>query len=221
MSDAAPVGALQTRVLPAGAPDAILTAAETLRRGGLVVFPTDTVYGVAADMRNPVALARLYEAKERPRHMAIPVLISGPEHMAQAARDVPATLARLAERFWPGGLTLILPRQEGLPDILTAGGDTIAVRMPDHAVAQAVIEAAGGALAVTSANRSGQPSPQTAQEAFEGLRGRVELVLDGGACPVGEASSIIDLGSQPPRLLRRGPLDLALLREVLPDLAED
>ncbi|MFO7696934.1 MAG: L-threonylcarbamoyladenylate synthase [Anaerolineae bacterium] len=212
--------ALTTRMVRADAPGAVAEAADILRRGGLVVFPTDTVYGVGCGMYDTGALARLYAAKERPRSMAIPVLISAPEHMAQAARHVPETLAPLAERFWPGALTVILPRRIDLPEMLTAGGDTIAVRMPDHAIARALIEAAGGALAVSSANRSGRPAPQTAQEALDDLAGRVELVLDGGPCPLGEASSIIDLGSEPPQLLRRGALDVRALREVLPDLAE-
>jgi L-threonylcarbamoyladenylate synthase len=211
--------AVQTRVLPADAPNAIAQAAETLRGGGLVVFPTDTVYGVGCDYRNPRAIARLYWAKRRPYELAIPVLISHPRHVSQVARAMPPAYAALAARFWPGGLTIILPRLDALPAILCAGGDTVAVRMPDHPAALALLSAAGGAVAATSANLSGRPSPQTAQDALADLDGRVELVLDGGACPQGIASSIVNLCTDPPRLLRGGGLDAALLREVLPDLA--
>jgi tRNA threonylcarbamoyl adenosine modification protein (Sua5/YciO/YrdC/YwlC family) len=207
-----------TRMLAGDAPNALREAVSTLSRGGLVVFPTDTVYGVGCDLRSPAALARLYAAKERPLDMAIPVLISSPDQVHQVARDLPAAMAALADRFWPGGLTIILPRRCDLPSILTAGGDTIAVRLPDHALARALIGAAGGALAVTSANRSGRPAPQTAAEALADLDGRVDLVLDGGTTREGVASSIVDLSVSPPRLLRRGALDVERLREVLPDL---
>lgn len=210
----------ETRVLPGNEPEAIPQAVRTLQRGGLVVFPTDTVYGVGCDLRNTTALERLYTAKERPRDMAIPVLVSGPEQVHQVAREVPEALSVVAARFWPGGLTVILPRQPDLPDILTAGGDTIAVRLPDHPLARALIAAAGGALAVSSANRSGSLAPDTAEGALADLNGRVELVLNGGTCPGGVASSIIDLSASPPHLLRRGALDVARLREVLPDLEE-
>lgn len=207
-----------TRVLDANAPDAIQEAAAALRRGEVVVFPTDTVYGVGCDYRDPAAIERLYWAKQRPYKLAIPVLVSHPRHVSQVARSLPAAYEELTARFWPGGLTLIVPRLTSLPDILTAGGDTVAVRMPDHPVAQELIEAAGGAVAGTSANLSSRPSPCTAQQALADLDGRVHLLLDGGACPQGVASSIVDLCSTPPRLLRGGGLDPKLLREVLPDL---
>ncbi len=207
-----------TRILPAEALDAVAQAVAALQRGELVVFPTDTVYGVGCDYRKPEAIERLYWAKQRPYEMAIPVLISHPRHVAQVARALPFGYEALAARFWPGGLTIILPRQSTLPDILCAGGDTVAVRMPDHPLALALIEAAGGALAVTSANLSGRPSPQTALMALSDLYGRVEMVLDGGACSQGIASSIVNLCSTPPQLLRGGGLEEPLLREVLPDL---
>ncbi|MFO7696739.1 MAG: L-threonylcarbamoyladenylate synthase, partial [Anaerolineae bacterium] len=190
MTDQPLPGNIRTRVLPADSPGAIDAALATLRDGRLVVFPTDTVYGVGCDPRDPAAIAALYRAKERPLEMAIPVLLSTGQHLNQVSRCVPAELHALAERFWPGALTIIVPRSPDLPGILTAGGDTVAVRVPDHPTARALIEAAGGALAVTSANRSGQPAPQTAQEALADLDGRVDLVLDGGACPGGVASSI-------------------------------
>lgn len=207
-----------TVVLPADDPQAIARAVSVLRRGGLVVFPTDTVYGVGCDLWSEPALERLYRAKGRPAELAIPVLVSGPEKVTAIARNLPDTFQALAGRFWPGGLTIVLPRQPNLPERLTSGRDTVAVRLPDHPVARALIAAAGGALAVTSANASGRPAATTAQDALLDLSGRVELVLDGGTCPQGVASSIVDLSVSPPRLLRPGALDLAALREILPEL---
>jgi len=209
-----------TELISVDNPRAIPRAVDIIRRGGLVVFPTDTVYGVGCALHDEAALRRLYAAKERPLHMAIPVLISDPVQISQVARHVPGEFALLAERFWPGGLSIIVPRRPELPDVLTAGGDTVAVRLPDHPVARALITAAGGALAVTSANRSGRPAPRTAAEAQADLQGRVELILDGGMCREGVASSIVDLSVSPPRLVRRGPLELERLREVLPNLEE-
>ncbi|NLX43448.1 MAG: threonylcarbamoyl-AMP synthase, partial [Chloroflexi bacterium] len=207
-----------TVVLRADDPRAIAQAVNTLRRGGLVVFPTDTVYGVGCDLWSAPALEQLYRAKGRPAELAIPVLVSGPEGVATVARWLPDRFEELAGRFWPGGLTIVLPRQSNLPERLTSGRDTVAVRLPDHPVARALIAASGGALAVTSANVSGRPAATTAQDALADLAGRVELVLDGGACPQGVASSIVDLSVSPPRLLRPGALDVAALREILPDL---
>jgi L-threonylcarbamoyladenylate synthase len=146
-------GTFETRVLAAD-DEGLAEALALLRAGQVVVFPTDTVYGVGCDLWQPEAVARLYEAKRRPRHMAIPILVSDVEHVARVARDVPARMLALAERFWPGGLTVILPRRPEVPDIVCAGGDTIAVRMPDDAHARRLIAHMGGALAATSANLS-------------------------------------------------------------------
>ncbi len=208
----------ETQVLPADDPRAIAQAVRTLRRGELVVFPTDTVYGVGCDLWSGPALERLYRAKGRPSELAIPVLVSGPEKVTAVARRLPDAFEELSRRFWPGGLTIVLPRQPNLPERLTSGRNTVAVRLPDHPAAIALIAAAGGALAVTSANVSGRPAPTSAQEALADLAGRVDLVLDGGTCPQGVASSIVDLSVSPPRLLRQGALDVEALREILPDL---
>ena len=195
-----------------------------LRTGELVVFPTDTVYGVGCDVWDPRAIERLYWAKWRPKRLPIPVLVSAPEHVYKVVERPPATgkarpwFAALAERFWPGQLTVILPRRSYVPDVLCAGGPTIAVRMPDHPLALRLIAEMGGALAATSANRSGGPDPQTAQQAIEDLGGRVAVVLDDGPCPGGVASSIVDLVSDAPVLLREGALDVCTLRRVLPNL---
>lgn len=211
---------INTRTLAADAPGAIAAALDVLRVGGLVVFPTDTVYGVGCDPWNPAAIARLYEAKARPLSLAIPVLVASPTDVATVAANLPSEFAPAAARFWPGALTLIVPRNATVPDVLCAGKDSIAVRMPDHPVALELLRRAGGALAVTSANRSGEATTATAEDAREDLAGRVELILDGGRCPGGTASTIIDLTTAPPRLLRAGALALVALRAAWPHLEE-
>jgi L-threonylcarbamoyladenylate synthase len=209
---------LVTRVYVASAPEAIPTALQALRTRQVVAFPTDTVYGVGCDPWRSEAIECLYWAKQRPKELAIPVLVSAPEHVAQVASSLPPQFAALVERFWPGGLTVIVPRRASLPDVLCAGGPTVAVRMPDHAVALRLVAEMGGALAATSANLSSRPAPTTAAEVLADLDGRVAVVLDGGPCPGGVASSIVDLVSNPPVLLRQGNLALEVLRAALPAL---
>jgi len=214
-----PGDSIITRVYIAADVAAMPAAWDALRSGEVVAFPTDTVYGVGCDLWNPKAIERLYWAKLRPKDLAIPVLVSGPEHVARVARELPAPFKLLLERFWPGALTLIVPRRPEVPDLLCDGGPTIAVRMPDHPLALRLIEGMGGVLAATSANLSGHPPATTAAEALAQLSGRVAVVLDGGECPGGVPSSIIDLVADPPLLLRQGHLSYEALREVLPTLA--
>ena len=201
-----------------GGSQSLRQALTVLRAGHPLVFPTDTVYGVGCDLWSEQAIVSLYEAKRRPSGLAIPVLLSSIEHVSQVARRVSPIFVALAERFWPGGLTLIVPRRSELPPALCGGRDTIAVRMPGHPIALALIERMGGALAATSANLSGRPAPVTAAQAHADLAGRVPLILDGGACPGGQASTIVDLVSDPPKLLRRGGVTIEMLQEVLPRL---
>jgi L-threonylcarbamoyladenylate synthase len=209
---------IETRCLPADDPKAITEALQALRAGQVVVMPTDTVYGVACDLWRPEAIERLYWAKQRPERLPIPVLVSNLKHVLQVASHLPPTYARLTTRFWPGALTLVVARRPEVPEELGVGQTTVAVRMPNHPTVLSLIEAAGGALAVTSANISGRPAPRTAAQAMDDLGGRVALVLDGGECPGGVPSSIVDLVSHPPVLLREGSLSEALLRLELPDL---
>jgi len=216
----------ETRVYSTCRDDQGMSAAvAALDAGQCVVFPTDTVYGVGCDLWRADAIEKLYWVKHRPRHLAIPVLVSSPEAVGQVARldmlDVVqmGRFRTLLHRFWPGALTIIVPRLDTVPAELCAGQDTIAIRMPDHPMALGLIERMGGALAVTSANLSGQPSPMTGEQALHDLRGRVPVLLDDGECPGGTASSIVDLVSDPPRLLRAGGIALGELRECLPDLA--
>lgn len=211
--------ALNTRVLPANSRDAIAQAAQVLTAGGLVAFPTDTVYGAGAHAFDAGAVERLYAAKERPRDKAIPVLLASDGDLPLVAREIPPIARRLAGALWPGALTLILPRRPTLPAILTASGDSVAVRVPDHPAAHALMAALGAPLAATSANLSGRPSPVTAEEVAAQLGGRLDLILDGGTCPGGVPSTVLDLTREPPRVLRAGPVTEAKLRDILPHVA--
>jgi len=210
---------MNTRVIEGTDPTALGEAMRVLRAGGVVAFPTDTVYGVGCDLWSPVAVERLYAAKGRPPGLAIPVLVSSPEHVGLVAQDVPPAYAELVARFWPGALTVVVRRRPEVPVVLTAGKPTVAVRMPAHDLALRLIAAVGGALAVTSANLSGRPPAETAEQVWADLGGRIALVIDGGRAPVGLPSSIVDLTFDPPRLLREGALPFDALREVLPGLA--
>jgi L-threonylcarbamoyladenylate synthase len=211
---------MKTWVIPADNPEAIRHARRRLRSGEMVAFPTDTVYGVGAHAFRPEAVAALYRAKNRPTSKAIPVLVARVEDLAQVARQVPAIAWELAERFWPGGLTLVLPRAEIVPRVVTAGGDTVAIRCPDHPIPLALGDAIGAPLAATSANLSGQASPTTARQVVAQLDGRVPLIIDGGECPGGVSSSVVDLSLSRPRLLRAGAISALELRDLLPDLAD-
>jgi L-threonylcarbamoyladenylate synthase len=199
--------------LPADHPDAPARAAAVIHAGGLVVLPTDTVYGVAAALWQPEAVAALYAAKQRPPDRAIPILLSAGDEIDQVAARVPEAARRLAAAFWPGPLTIIVPKRPGVPDIVSAL-PTVGVRVPDHDAARAAIRACGGALAVTSANLSDQPSALTAQDAADALGEAVGLVLDGGPAPGGTPSTVVDTAGESLSVLRPGPIGEAALREA-------
>jgi L-threonylcarbamoyladenylate synthase len=205
---------VETTVFPAGK-EAIDVAARILAEGGLVAFPTDTVYGVGAHAFQPDAVERIYVAKIRPRDKAIPILLAQADDLALVAEGITETAWLLAERFWPGGLTLVLPRKASVPDVVSAGGDTVAVRVPDHPVTLALIAALGAPLAATSANLSGHPSPVTAQQVEAELGGRIELILDGGRCPGGVPSTVLDLTTDPPTVLRAGAINVEEIEAAL------
>ncbi len=194
---------------------AVERAVALLRAGELVVFPTDTVYGVGALAWDEEAVGKLYTAKIRAGHKAIPILLADPADLLLVASDLPPAALRVAERFWPGALTLVVPRNRRVPDIVTAGGDTVAVRVPDHDAVRALIRAAGAPLATTSANLSGAASPVTAAEVAAQLSGRVSLILDGGPCPGGTPSTILDLTGETAVILREGPLTLADIQAAM------
>jgi release factor glutamine methyltransferase len=209
-----PAVRVDTKVLPASE-DTIAVAARILAEGGLVAFPTDTVYGVGAHAFQPDAVERIYTAKIRPRDKAIPILLARAEDVDLVAEAISGIAQFLAERFWPGGLTLVLPKKASLPDVVSAGGPTVAVRVPDHPVVRALITALGAPLAATSANLSGHTSPVTAQEVEAELGGRIELILDGGRCPGGVPSTVLDLSTDPPTVLRAGAIAVEEIKAAL------
>jgi L-threonylcarbamoyladenylate synthase len=211
---------MDTRTLPAAEPRSLAQAVEILRAGGLVAFPTDTVYGLGARAWDAAAVAQLYVAKGRAESKAIPILLASADALGEVADQVPPLAWALAARFWPGPLTLVVPRQARVPDVVTGGGDTVAVRVPNHPVALQLIKALGEPLAATSANLSGAPSPVSADDVLSQLRGRIPLILDGGPCPGGLASTVLDLTTEPPVILRRGPVSREDLRTFVPDVLE-
>lgn len=194
-------------------------AAEILRHGGLVALPTETVYGLGASALEIDAVKRIFAVKGRPQDNPLIIHVAGPAALGEWCEDVPEAAWRLAERFWPGPLTLVLKcRKTGdphIPDRVTAGLDTVAVRCPDHPATLEVIRLAGVPIAAPSANLSGKPSTTTARHCLHDLAGKVEAVLDGGPCRVGLESTILDLTVFPPRVLRPGGVTLEQLREAL------
>jgi L-threonylcarbamoyladenylate synthase len=200
-------------ILHAGVQDAISQALEVLNRGGLVAFPTDTVYGVGALAYDAAAVESIYTAKDRPVEKAIPVLIGGPEDLDKVAADIPPIAARLAARFWPGALTLVVPKHPDLPEVVSAT-PTVGVRVPDHPVARALLRAAGP-MAVTSANLSGQANPRTAGEVGSQLNGRIPLILDGGETPGGVPSTVVNCLGTELVILREGPVTMKDIQFVL------
>lgn len=203
----------KTHLIPVTQPDAIEQALRILRAGGLAAFPTDTVYGVGALAFDSPAVESIYAAKDRPVEKAIPILIADVDDLDKVAVDVPPMARILAARFWPGPLTLVVPKQPTLPEAVSATA-TVAVRIPDHPVARALLRAAGP-MAVTSANLSGQPSPVDAEEVMRQLNGRIPLILDGGLTPGGFPSTLVDCLGAEPVLLREGPLTKEQILAVL------
>jgi L-threonylcarbamoyladenylate synthase len=179
-------------------------AADILRSGGLVAFPTETVYGLGADTTNAEAVRKIFKAKDRPGDNPLIVHVADVDDVSFAAAVVPAPAQALMEKFWPGPLTLVLPRSDRIADVVSCGLPTVAVRMPDHPVARALIRAAGVPLAAPSANLSGRPSPTTAEHVLEDLAGRIDCLIDAGETGIGVESTIIDLTVDPPALLRPG-----------------
>lgn len=196
-------------------PGIIRQAGDVIRRGGLVAFPTETVYGLGADALMPQAAKKIYAAKGRPSDNPLIIHIAGWQAIEKIASRVPEEAGLLAERFWPGPLTMILPKTEQVPYETTGGLDTAAVRMPGHPVALALIEASGGYVAAPSANTSGRPSPTKAEHVKEDLDGRIDMILDGGMVGIGLESTIIDLSGSCPTVLRPGAITLPMLSAVI------
>jgi len=207
-----------TQILPATSGQALKLARRLLRQGEVVAFPTDTLYGVGVNAFERFAVRQLYKIKERPANKAIPVFIYQVDDLNQVAKNVPNQAWPLLQKFWPGALTVVLPKVEALPAEVTAGQETVAVRIPNHITSLELVIQLGRPLAVTSANISGQPAPSTAQAVAQQLAARIPLILDGGPTATAQASTIVDLSVSPPRLLRPGPISLETLKEFLPDL---
>jgi L-threonylcarbamoyladenylate synthase len=195
---------MDTLILPVSSPDAFSRALEVLHGGGLVAFPTDTVYGVGALAFNSAAVESIYVAKSRPNEKAIPILLGGVDDLAKVTSFVPPMTLTLAARFWPGPLTLVVPKHPDLPEAVSSAA-TVGVRVPDHPAARRLLQAAGP-MAVTSANLSGQASPSTASEVLIQIGGRIALILDGDRTPGGVPSTVVDCLGVEPKILREGPI---------------
>jgi len=193
----------------------IQRAAEIIRNGGLVAFPTETVYGLGADALNPLAVARIFEAKDRPSFDPLIVHVPGLSEAMKLASAIPEKARRLAAKFWPGPLTLVLPKVPSVPDIVTSGLPSVAIRVPDHPLALEFLWEVACPIAAPSANPFGRVSPTTAQHVRDGLGDRVDLILDGGPCRVGVESTILSFLSDPPVLLRPGGISLEDLQSVI------
>jgi L-threonylcarbamoyladenylate synthase len=205
---------VETRLLSARSPADLDEAAALLKRGGLVAFPTETVYGLGALALEPLAVRSIYAAKGRPMANPLIVHVLGEDDARPLVSRWPMEARQLAARFWPGPLTLVLPRTALVPDECTAGGDTVGVRAPSHAAARAILERVGAPLAAPSANRAEHVSPTAAAHVLRDLNGRIDAVVDGGRCPVGIESTVVSLGG-PPRLLRSGAIPRAEIEELI------
>ena len=199
----------------------VARAAAILRQGGLVGIPTETVYGLGANGLDPDAVGRIFAAKGRPQDNPLILHIPSADWLERYCEDIPPSAYALAERFWPGPLTMILKRRPVVPDAVTAGLDTVGMRCPAHPVCRAILEAADIPVAAPSGNTSGRPSPTTAGHMWEDMEGKIDAIVDGGPCTVGVESTIIDLTCTPPRLLRPGGVTLEQLEEALGEVAVD
>ena len=195
--------------------DKIRIAADIIRKGGIVAFPTETVYGLGADALNAEAVRKLFEAKKRPPDNPIIVHVASKKDVYQLARDIPKAAENLMTKFWPGPLTLVLKRSRLVPDITVVGLDTIAIRMPKNRVALALLKESGTPIAAPSANLAGKPSPTIAQHVIDDLAGRIDIILDAGPTKIGVESTVINMTSSPPEILRPGGTPYERLRGVL------
>lgn len=193
----------------------ILRAAEIIKEGGIVAFPTETVYGLGADAFNPLAVARIFEVKRRPYFDPLIVHVANPSDVRKLAKEILSNAKKLIERFWPGPLTIVLLKEEDIPDIVTAGLPTVAIRMPNHPMALSLIKESKCPIAAPSANPFGYLSPTTAEHVRDQLGDQVDLILDGGPCPVGIESTILSFLEEKPRLLRPGGVSLEEIESII------
>lgn len=186
--------------------EAIERAGEVIRGGGLVAFPTETVYGLAADVFNEQAVARVFEVKVRPANNPLPIQIASKDDLPRLVSEVPPIAERLMEEFWPGPLTLVMQASSDVSELVTAGTGKVGIRMPDHRIALALIRAAGTPMVAPSANTSGKPPPTTAGEVLKYLDGKIEIILDSGPTRLKVSSTVVDVTETPPRVLREGSI---------------
>lgn len=199
----------------------LVRAGDIIKRGGLVAFPTETVYGLGGDALNPESSKKIYAAKGRPSDNPLIVHVADMEDLKAIVKEVPDSARKLAKAFWPGPLTMIMNKNDKVPYETTGGLDTVAIRMPNNAIALELIRNSGGYIAAPSANTSGRPSPTLARYCIEDLSGKIEMILDGGQVGIGLESTIVDLTSDTPMILRPGYITLDMLREVLGEVVVD
>ncbi|MDO8586887.1 MAG: L-threonylcarbamoyladenylate synthase [Armatimonadota bacterium] len=199
---------------------AVREAAAVIRAGGLVIFPTETVYGLAANALDPQAVMKVFEAKKRPLMAALPVQVGYRAKLEEVSDELSEAARLLSERWMPGPITLVVRRKAGIPDIVTAGGDTVGVRIPDDPVALAILREVGTPIVATSANVSGEPDPRDAEEAIRQVGAFVEVVLDAGPARYGMASTVVDTTVAPPRILRAGAISADEIRKTVGELVE-
>ncbi|MBI2287995.1 MAG: threonylcarbamoyl-AMP synthase [Chloroflexi bacterium] len=185
-----------------------------LKQGGIVAYPTDTIYGLGACASLPQAVERIYQVKARPRNMPLPLLLADIAQITEVADPVPPVAWKLIQRFLPGALTIVLPKSDSVPDNITAGGNTVAIRIPAHPVPLALIKGLGTPIIGTSANLSGQPNPLTAAEVYSQLGDKIDLIIDGGRCPGGRESTIVDVTGETCVILREGAISREELERV-------
>jgi L-threonylcarbamoyladenylate synthase len=195
--------------------EAVYRAAEIIQKGGIVAFPTETVYGLGADAFNPLAVARIFEVKRRPSFDPLIVHVANPADVKKLVKEIPSNAKKLIERFWPGPLTVVLLKEEDIPDIVTAGLPTLAIRMPSHPMALSLIRKSDSPIAAPSANLFGYLSPTTAEHVREQLGDQVDLILDGGPCSVGVESTIVSFLEERPKLLRPGGVSLEEIESII------
>ncbi|SDN37537.1 L-threonylcarbamoyladenylate synthase [Acetanaerobacterium elongatum] len=216
---------METKLIKANADsevsEPVLMAAEVLKKGGLVAIPTETVYGLAANALDENAVAGIFDAKGRPQDNPLIVHIAEISELQPLVTDIPEKARLLAKAFWPGPLTMIFKRSPLIPAVVSAGLDSVAIRMPSHPLARAIIKAAGVPLAAPSANLSGSPSPTCAQHVLQDLNGRIPLIIDGGTCNVGLESTVVSLVGETPALLRPGGISVEQLSAVIGEITID
>ncbi len=212
---------METLLLSAAAPETPQIAADIIKKGGLVAIPTETVYGLGANGLDEQAVIKIFQAKGRPQDNPLILHVAEPAEMEKFCHDIPKSAYLLAEKFWPGPLTMVLPARDIVPRRTTAGLDTVAVRCPDNDTTRQIIRLSGVPIAAPSANISGKPSTTTAQHVFHDHNGKIDAIVDGGPCRVGVESTIVDLTDERPRLLRPGGITPEQLMAVLGDLVID